>query len=181
MSLDRPVAPDPYKLLPPVASFPVVSSDLTDGAEIDSAYAGDGGNSSPQLSWSGFPSGTKSFVVTCFDPDAPTPSGFWHWAVVGIPPSVTELPTGAGDPSGGKLPDGAFQLMSDTRDVGYAGPYPPAGDRPHRYFFVVHAVDVEAFDGVDANTSNAVLSFNLVFHTLARGQLVGRYQIAETG
>ena len=191
MTLDRPVAPDPYESLPRVGSFPVTSTDITDGQPIADRFAADGGNVSPQLSWSGFPDGTKSFVVSLFDPDAPTPSGFWHWAVAGIPVSTTDLRQGAGaDSSGaqssqsrsgtasaGALPAGAFQLRNDAGVSGYSGPQPPPGDRAHRYFLVVHAVDVDALE-VDETASMAYLAFQLAFHTLARGVVVGTYRVA---
>jgi Raf kinase inhibitor-like YbhB/YbcL family protein len=176
MSLERPVAPDPYQLLPAVGSFDVTSKDVTDGQPMEQIYAypGVGGqNVSPQLSWSGFPAETASFVVTCFDPDAPTPSGFWHWAAVNLPASVTELATGAGTQP---LPGGAFALRNDYSEVGYGGPYPPEGDPPHRYYFVVHAVDVPALD-LTPEASAAYLSFNLAFHTLARAIITPTYQV----
>lgn len=176
MSLDRPVAPDPYALLPVVDTFAVTSTDIADGKSIDVAYvygpgAPGGGNQSPALSWSGFPAGTRSFAVSCFDPDAPTPSGFWHWSVVDIPATVTSLARGAGNTD---LPEDAFQVANDFGTVGYDGPAPPQGDQVHRYFFVVHAVDVPKL-GVDASTSATAVSFNLVFHTLARAILVAEF------
>jgi Raf kinase inhibitor-like YbhB/YbcL family protein len=176
VSLDRPVAPDPYQLLPTVGTFTVTSADVADGEPMDQMFAhpGVGGrNVSPQLSWSGFPAETRSFAVTCFDPDAPTPSGFWHWALVNVPTSVTELAQGAGaeDP-----PGGALALRNDYSTPGYGGPYPPEGDPPHRYFFVVHAVDVEALD-LTPDSSAAYASFNLAFHTLARAIITPTYQV----
>lgn len=175
MSLERPVAPDPYSLLPAVGSFSVTSTDVSDGAQLAPAYLysgaePDAGNTSPQLAWSGFPDGTKSFVVSCFDPDAPTPSGFWHWMLVDVPASTTSLPTGGGHVDA-VLPGKAFHVRNDWGSKDYGGAYPPPGDMPHRYYFVVHAVDAESL-GVDADTSPAVVSFNLVFHTLARAQVV---------
>ncbi|MDQ2751098.1 MAG: YbhB/YbcL family Raf kinase inhibitor-like protein [Actinomycetota bacterium] len=180
MALDRPEAQDPYAKLPQVASFTVTSSDITDGQPQDDAHAYDGAaddaaNTSPQLSWSGFPDGAKSFVVTCYDPDAPTPSGFWHWVLVDLPADTTSLDTGAGA-AGATLPGNAFHVRNDWGSKDYGGAYPPEGDRPHRYYYVVHAVDTERL-GVDDEASAAVVSFNLVFHTLARGQLVATYQV----
>jgi Raf kinase inhibitor-like YbhB/YbcL family protein len=174
MSLDRPQAPDPYALLPVVPSFEVTSEDLQDGQPLGAAQVA-GADVSPQLSWRGFPAETRSFVVSCFDPDAPTPSGYWHWGVVDIPVTTTDLPAGAGAEGDGKLPVGAFQVRNDGGPKAYGGAAPPPGDQPHRYYFVVHAVDVDRL-GVDSDASNAAVAFNLAFHTLARAILVGTHQ-----
>jgi Raf kinase inhibitor-like YbhB/YbcL family protein len=174
MSLQRRQPPNPYDYLPPVADFTVRSNDVADGQPKPPAHANAGDNLSPQLAWEGFPDGTRSFAVTCFDPDAPTPSGFWHWLVIDLPASTTELSRGAG--SDGTLPAGAFQLRNDMGNSGYDGAAPPPGDFAHRYFFVVHAVDQDTL-GIDATASPAFASFNLVFHTLARAMIVPTYQI----
>lgn len=172
MSLDRPVHPNPYDLLPEVASFTVTSNDVADGQPLKDDQVAAKGNTSPQLSWEGAPAGTKSFVVTCFDPDAPTPSGFWHWVLVDVPPDVTSLDTGA---AAGELPGKAFHVRNDGGAKGFMGAAPPEDDQVHRYFFVVHAVKEEEL-GVDSDASPAVVSFNLAFKTAGRAILHGTYR-----
>ena len=175
MNLERPSAPDPYSLLPRAPSFTVESKDVRSGASIDSAHIYAGRNRSPELSWRDVPAGTKSFVVTCFDPDAPTPSGFWHWVVVDLPASVTSLAGNAGKEGGSNLPKGAFHCRNDYGAKAYGGPAPPPGDRPHRYYLVVHALDVERLE-VSEDTSPAAVSFTLLGHTLGRAILMATYQ-----
>jgi Raf kinase inhibitor-like YbhB/YbcL family protein len=177
MSLERPVAPDPYATLPAVGSFTVTSTDVTDGEQLPTSAVHDsagGENISPQLSWSGAPEGTRSYVVSCFDPDAPIPGGFWHWVAVNLPASATELPAGAGGDDG-SLPGNGFHVKNDFGTWAFGGAAPPPGDQNHRYFFVVHAVDVDALE-VDENASAAVVSFNLAFHTLARAIVTPTYR-----
>ena len=171
-SIERPIAPNPYDYLPQTSSFEVTSDDVTDGQPLKDDQVADKGNTSPQLSWSGAPEGTKSYVVTCFDPDAPTPCGFWHWSLVDIPADVTSLDAGA---AGGDLPGKAFHVRNDGGEAGFMGAAPPEGDHQHRYFFVVHAVGEDSL-GVDADASNAVVSFNLAFKTLGRAIIHGTYQ-----
>lgn len=171
---------DPYASLPEVPTFTVTSTDIADGVtlsapQLSGIFGAGGEDVSPQLSWSGFPEETKSFAVTVFDPDAPTGSGFWHWAVADIPASVTSLPTGAGDDAGSGLPAGAYQLAGDSGLARYLGAAPPPGHGPHRYFTVVHAVDVESL-GLPKDARPALLGFTLFSHTLARATIVPVYE-----
>jgi Raf kinase inhibitor-like YbhB/YbcL family protein len=174
MSIERPVSPDPYPLLPEVSSFAVTSADVTDGQPLKDDQVAAEGNTSPQLSWSGAPEGTQSYTVTCFDPDAPTPSGFWHWVLVDLPADVTSLDAGAGA-EGATLPGEAFMCRNDGGAKAFMGAAPPQGDQVHRYFFVVHAVKEPSL-GVDSDASPAVVSFNLAFKTLGRAIIHGTYQ-----
>jgi Raf kinase inhibitor-like YbhB/YbcL family protein len=169
--------PLPYAFFPPVATFVIDSDDLTDGEPLGNDQVFDqmglsGKNRSPQIAWRGFPPETKSFALTCFDPDAPTGSGFWHWVVVDLAATVTSLPAGASNESA--LPPGAFETRNDYGTAGFGGAAPPPGDPPHRYVFTVHALDVETL-GLDASVSPAIVGFNLRFHAIARAQLVATY------
>ena len=175
MDLSRPVAPDPYAQLPPVPSFAVTSEDVADGQTMAAPFTAAGGDISPQLSWAGFPASTRSFVLTCFDPDAPRPGGFWHWTVVNLPVTTTSLPRGAGAPDGSALPEGASQTINDGGALGYAGAAPPPGDRVHRYFFAVHALDVDRLD-VQPSAAPAAVALAALPHTIARAVIVPVFQ-----
>lgn len=170
-------APLPYDFLPPVPELTVTSDDFVHGEPLPGAHHADvmgmtGGNLSPQLRWSGAPAGTESFAVTCFDPDAPTGSGFWHWVLFDIPAAVTELPRGAGSGDMVGLPSGAVHARNDMGSLGYVGSAPPPGHGDHRYVFAVHALGIPTL-GLDADATPALVGFNLTFNTLARGVIVG--------
>ncbi|WP_301546948.1 YbhB/YbcL family Raf kinase inhibitor-like protein [Gordonia sp. X0973] len=171
---------DPYAALPQLPGFSLTSTDLADGAplaqpQVSGIFGAGGTDTSPQLSWSGFPEKTRSFAVTVYDPDAPTVSGFWHWAVADIPASVTSLAADAGNGEAGSLPDGALTLTNDASLKRFLGAAPPAGHGPHRYFVAVHAVDVESL-GLPADATPAFLNFNLFGHAIARAIIVGTYE-----
>jgi Raf kinase inhibitor-like YbhB/YbcL family protein len=164
-------------------AFSISSKSFKDGdylgkehiLSVDFGFGCAGGNQSPHLAWSGTPAGAKSFAVTCYDPDAPTGSGFWHWVVVNIPPDVSELPLDAGNPKSGKLAKGALMTRTDYGAAAYGGPCPPEGDHPHRYLFTVFAVGVDSLP-VKADTSAAVVGFNLHFNTLAKAMIMGLFK-----
>ena len=164
-------------------AFTVTSNSFKDGDYLpsdfilsaDYGFGCAGGNKSPHLKWSGAPADTRSFAVTCYDPDAPTGSGFWHWLVVNIPANVSELALGAGSSDGKLLPAGALQTRTDFSAPGYGGPCPPPGSHPHRYLFTVFAVKAEKID-VKADTSAAVVGFNLNFNTLAKAAIMGLFK-----
>jgi Raf kinase inhibitor-like YbhB/YbcL family protein len=177
MDLTRPYPPNPYDRLPAVPGFVVTSQDVTDGETMADRHSQAGGNLSPHLAWSQFPAQTKSFAVNCFDPDAPTPAGYWHWTLVNLPPTWTSLPRGAGSaPLAADLTAaGVRQLANDGGGIGFTGAAPPVGDHTHRYIFAVHALDIPSLDLSPTTTATAA-SFQMLFHSLARATLTGLYQ-----
>jgi len=157
-------------------SFRLFSNDLKDGeqmpqAQVFNGMGHSGGNRSPHLAWEGAPEGTKSFVVTLYDPDAPTGSGWWHWAVANIPANAKELTAGSG--SGKGLPAGAIQTRTDFGVPGYGGAAPPPG-RLHHYIFTVHALKVEHLD-VDEKASGAMVGFMTNMNSLGKATLTVTY------
>lgn len=167
--------PIPYEFLPQVPELTVESDDISDGAVLAESHVFDdwgmsGQNLSPHLRWSGAPEGTKSYAVTCYDPDAPTGSGFWHWLLFDLPADITELPTGFGTADA----KAGVQARNDFGTKQYGGAAPPPG-YPHRYLFAVHALGVDKL-GVTADTSAAAVGFNITANTLARGYLAPVYE-----
>ena len=130
-----------------------------------------GGNRSPQLSWINPPEGTKSFAITIHDPDAPTGSGFWHWLAVNLPSSVRELPSGAGDPALGLMPEQTVQIRNDAGFAGYSGSFAPAGHGWHLYLVTVYALDTDSLP-VAEDTPAAQVGFQLWQHTLQKASIV---------
>ena len=169
--------PNPYQYLPKVPSFRVTSQTVRNRHPLPTAqqsgiFGVPGGKDiSPQLSWSGFPARTKSFVISMYDPQAPTGSGFWHWVVADIPATTKSLPVNGGALNSAALPAGAFQLNGDAGAPRYIGGAPPAGSGVHNYYITITALDV-AKSGVGSSTSPALLGFTIGSHTIARATLI---------
>lgn len=166
--------------------FRLSSPDLIPGTpirlpQVFNGFGCTGGNVSPALSWSNAPAGTKSFALLVHDPDAPTGSGWWHWVVYNIPVRVNALVSRAGDPAAGLMPIGAVQGNTDFGTAGYGGPCPPAGDKPHRYYFRLHALKVEKLD-LPATATAAFVGFNVNANSLGVAELMAVYsRPAATG
>ncbi len=155
-------------------TFTLSSNDL--GGNFTDEFVMDGngcsgGNKSPHLAWKNAPEGAKSFAVFMHDPDAPTASGFWHWAVYNIPKDIDELPSGAGSTNQDLLPEGAVMGTNDTGQAQYNGPCPPKGDFTHRYIITVYALGEEKLD-IDENTPIALAEFMMV-----TGPMLGKASI----
>lgn len=173
---------DPYAALAalrPVPQLTLTSPDFEHGGPLPLfawSVSRGGEDRAPALEWTGLPEGTRSIAVSCFDPDAPTGSGYWHWAAYDLPADATSL--ASGDGTAAALPEGAIVLPNEARAERFHGAAPPAGTGVHRYFFVVDALDVDHLD-IPTGATPAILGFNRHFHTLARGVLVGTADPAE--
>jgi Raf kinase inhibitor-like YbhB/YbcL family protein len=159
--------------------FKLSSPDFREGdtlkmEQVFNSFGCTGANLSPELGWSGAPEGTKSFALTVYDPDAPTGSGWWHWIIFNIPANVTKLAKGAGNPASNLAPSGSVQSRTDFGVPGYGGPCPPQGDKPHRYIFTLFALKVDKLD-LPADSSGALVGFNLNFNTLAKTSITAMY------
>jgi Raf kinase inhibitor-like YbhB/YbcL family protein len=161
-------------VVPTTPAFMLMSTDLKGNTfampQILNGFGCTGGNVSPELSWHGAPQGTQSFVLTMFDPDAPTGSGFWHWVVANLPAATMSLATGA---SRSKMPTGALETKNDTGSVGYAGPCPPPGPA-HRYIFTIFAMKTAKID-VTADASGALVGFNTRANAIGAATLTAKY------
>jgi Raf kinase inhibitor-like YbhB/YbcL family protein len=146
---------------------------LTD-EQVFNGFGCSGKNLSPALHWSGAPAGTKSFALMVYDPDAPTGSGWWHWVVYNIPASATDLGAGAGAAASTLLPAGALQGRTDFGTMGYGGPCPPAGDKPHHYIFTLFALKVDKLD-VPADSSPALIGFYAHANELASAKITALF------
>ncbi|MEM4260942.1 MAG: YbhB/YbcL family Raf kinase inhibitor-like protein [Candidatus Woesearchaeota archaeon] len=145
------------------------SNSFKNGGMIPKQFTCDGKNVSPQLSWSKFPEGTKSFALICEDPDAPV--GIWvHWVIYNIPHNVNELQEGF--PTQKSFPDGIKQGINDFRKIGYGGPCPPSGT--HRYFFKIYALDTVL--ELEAGATKQQLLNAMEKHIIAHGELIGKYK-----
>ena len=159
-------------------TFTLTSKDVGGQAtlqQVFNSFGCSGANLSPELSWSNAPTGTKSFALTMYDPDAPTGSGWWHWTVYDIPAGTTSLTSGAGDAERGLLPAGALQGLTDFGAAGYGGPCPPPGHGPHQYSITVHALDIETL-GLPASAAAPMVGFTVNQHTLAKATIVFYYE-----
>lgn len=102
-----------------------------DGGTIPRLHTCDGRNLSPPLTWSGVPREAMALLLLCEDPDAPG-RVFRHWVAFNLAPSLAGMPEGAASDAAAH---GFRQAMNDFGRMGYGGPCPPRGDRPHRYHF----------------------------------------------
>ncbi|TWX70940.1 YbhB/YbcL family Raf kinase inhibitor-like protein [Colwellia demingiae] len=156
------------------------SQDIADGEFMSKAqefngFGCAGGDLSPQLTWSGVPEGTKSFAITAYDPDAPTGSGWWHWQIVNIPHTVTEIAAGAGSAKNDLAPEGSVQIANDFGYRGFGGACPPEGHGVHHYRFTVHALSVEKLE-LPKEASGALTGYMINANTIATSTIESLYK-----
>ena len=133
--------------------------------QVFNSFGCTGKNISPELVWANPPSGTKSFAITVYDPDAPTGSGWWHWTVFNIPAKIRSLREGENFKpykKGEELIsyESTTQGRTDFGKSGYGGPCPPEGDQPHHYIFTLYAIK-EAKLPLNKDSSGAMVGYTL--------------------
>jgi Raf kinase inhibitor-like YbhB/YbcL family protein len=154
---------------PSPGSIKLTSSGFRQGEGIPQRFTCKGANTSPGLSWSNLPPGTKSLALVVSDPDSFLGS-YVHWVLYNLPPEADHLD--AGVPTVERLPNGARQGMNSGDAVGYTGPCPP-GRSPHRYVFTLYAVDGPLSPA--SPVKKELLMQSMDGHVLASGELTGHF------
>lgn len=153
----------------PVSGMSLESSDFKHAGTIPERFTCKGLNVSPDLAWQGAPAGTKSFVLIMEDPDARSTPFFTHWVIYNIPASATRLASG----TPAEIPQKLTSGKNDAGKTGYYGPCPPKNDIPHRYYFMLYALDTPL--NLPTGATKEEVKTAMHGHTLAQTQLVGMY------
>lgn len=140
-------------------------------AHVYHDFGAGGDNRSPELSWSGAPVGTKSFLIILHDPDAPGPGGWWHWCAFDVPASTSNLAENASQEG---MPSGTVQIENSYGSQGFGGACPPPGDQAHAYHLTVYALGTESL-GLDESVSPAMALFVADEHVLGKAGITGFY------
>jgi Raf kinase inhibitor-like YbhB/YbcL family protein len=161
-------------------SLTLSSQDITQGEFMSKSqeftgFGCSGGDTSPHLKWSGAPEGTKSFAITAYDPDAPTGSGWWHWQILNISKTVTEIVSGAGSTKTDLAPQGSMQIKNDYGSRGFGGACPPSGHGVHHYRFTVHALSVDKLD-LPEDASGALAGYMINGNTIESSTIESLYK-----
>jgi Raf kinase inhibitor-like YbhB/YbcL family protein len=154
-------------------SSPDIAGQLSN-KQVLNGFGCSGENISPKLNWENAPEGTKSFVVTVYDPDAPTGSGWWHWIIFDIPANIHLLKMNAGNVKAPIAPKGSIQSTTSFGEPGFGGACPPQGNSPHQYIFTIYALKIDKL-GLKANATPALVGFYLGQNVLAKASIVAYY------
>jgi Raf kinase inhibitor-like YbhB/YbcL family protein len=155
-----------------LSDMQLTSTAFGQGGAIPSKHTGEGVDTSPAMTWSGVPDGTRALAIICHDPDAPLVSpggtyGYVHWVLYNIPGSVTGLDEGNTLFTHGK---------TDFGIEAYGGPMPPNGHGTHQYYFWVLAL------GEDLELEAGLTMWQLLDRIepclIGMNRLVGTYQRA---
>ena len=151
-------------------SIMISSDSFEENGYIPVRYTCDGEDISPEIHWSNIPEGTASIVIVMYDPDAPS-DYFIHWIIYNIPPQITQLPEG--ESGGGRRSNIGSEARNDFGRIGYGGPCPPPG-KPHRYYFLVLALDT--FINVKTGSKPVDILKSIRGHIIAYGEFMGLYR-----
>ena len=156
-------------------SFSLSSPAFEQGNRIPTRHTCEGEDTSPFLQWSAAPEGTKSFALSCLDPDAP-PGTWVHWVLYDLSADTGKLEEDV--PKSEKLENGALQgacwgVDSFSR-FGYYGPCPPPGHGDHRYYFRLYALNIDSLS-LPPNATWFQVEKAMVGHIISTAELMGAY------
>jgi len=155
-------------------NFTLRSDSFEEGQTIPRRFTGEGDDEIPSLVWEGLPHGTQELALICEDPDAPTRFPFVHWIAYKIPPDTMNLPEAMSHDREIEVPHPIIEGKNSFGGIGYGGPLPPEGDRPHHYFFRLYALGQKLDLGPGATKEQLIQAMR--GHVLAEAQLMGTYQ-----